>query len=885
MEDIMKKDMETKYNPKVVEDRLYADWVEKGYFHAEADENKEPYTIMIPPPNITGRLHMGHALNATLQDVLIRFKKLQGYNALWMPGTDHAAIATEVKIVEKMAEEGLTKASLGRDAFMKRAWQWYDDVGGVITKQFRKLGVACDWQRQRFTMDKGCSDAVLEVFVKLHEKGLIYRGERLVNWCTQCKTSISDAEVEHEDKQSGFWHFKYPIKDSDEYVVFATTRPETMLGDVAIAVNPSDERYAHLVGKTAIMPILGRELKIVADEYVKADFGTGMVKVTPAHDFNDFEIGVRHDLERINIMNDDGSINEAGGDNYAGLDRYEARKKIIAQMDDMGYFVRKEEITNAVGGHDRCGSVVEPLNKLQWFVKMEELARPALDAYKNGDLNIVPPRFGKVYSHWLEGIKDWCISRQLWWGHRIPAYHCEGCEHIEVAKIAPDKCPKCGGAVYQDEDSLDTWFSSALWPFSTLGWPEKTPELAHFYPTSVLVTAYEILFFWVIRMAFAGIEFMGELPFKDVLLHGVMRDDQGRKMSKSLGNGIDPLGIIEEYGADALRFSLATGNSPGNDLRFYIEKVESSRNFLNKIWNASRFIMMNLDNETAEATFGCLPSELTAADKWIISKANTLAKEVAENLDKYELGLAADKAYSFMWDEFCDWYIEMAKPRLYNADDETRLAALWTLQHILSTGLRLLHPFIPFITEEIYTSFGFGESILLADYPKYQDELNFPIEEGQMEQIKEAVRALRNMRSQMNVPPSRKAQTFVVSTNVDVRAVFEAGAKYIKSLAGANEVIVLSEKVGIDDNAVSVVVPSAEIFMPLAELVDMEKERERLQKEIKKLQGEVDRVNAKLNNQGFIAKAPANLVEEEKAKAAKYQEMLQVVQKQLEGLK
>ncbi|MCL2574879.1 MAG: valine--tRNA ligase [Defluviitaleaceae bacterium] len=881
----MKKDMETKYNPKVVEDRLYADWVEKGYFHAEADENKEPYTIMIPPPNITGRLHMGHALNATLQDVLIRFKKLQGYNALWMPGTDHAAIATEVKIVEKMAEEGLTKASLGRDAFMKRAWQWYDDVGGVITKQFRKLGVACDWQRQRFTMDKGCSDAVLEVFVKLHEKGLIYRGERLVNWCTQCKTSISDAEVEHEDKQSGFWHFKYPIKDSDEYVVFATTRPETMLGDVAIAVNPSDERYAHLVGKTAIMPILGRELKIVADEYVKADFGTGMVKVTPAHDFNDFEIGVRHDLERINIMNDDGSINEAGGDNYAGLDRYEARKKIIAQMDDMGYFVRKEEITNAVGGHDRCGSVVEPLNKLQWFVKMEELARPALDAYKNGDLNIVPPRFGKVYSHWLEGIKDWCISRQLWWGHRIPAYHCEGCEHIEVAKIAPDKCPKCGGAVYQDEDSLDTWFSSALWPFSTLGWPEKTPELAHFYPTSVLVTAYEILFFWVIRMAFAGIEFMGELPFKDVLLHGVMRDDQGRKMSKSLGNGIDPLGIIEEYGADALRFSLATGNSPGNDLRFYIEKVESSRNFLNKIWNASRFIMMNLDNETAEATFGCLPSELTAADKWIISKANTLAKEVAENLDKYELGLAADKAYSFMWDEFCDWYIEMAKPRLYNADDETRLAALWTLQHILSTGLRLLHPFIPFITEEIYTSFGFGESILLADYPKYQDELNFPIEEGQMEQIKEAVRALRNMRSQMNVPPSRKAQTFVVSTNVDVRAVFEAGAKYIKSLAGANEVIVLSEKVGIDDNAVSVVVPSAEIFMPLAELVDMEKERERLQKEIKKLQGEVDRVNAKLNNQGFIAKAPANLVEEEKAKAAKYQEMLQVVQKQLEGLK
>ncbi|MCL2753407.1 MAG: valine--tRNA ligase, partial [Defluviitaleaceae bacterium] len=756
----MKKEMYSKYNPKTVEDRLYDYWLKKQCFHAEVDESKEPYTIMIPPPNITGQLHMGHALNAVLQDTLIRWKKMQGYNTLWMPGTDHAAIATEVKIVEKLAEEGLTKADLGRDGFMKRAWQWYDDVGGIITKQFHKLGVACDWQRERFTMDEGLSDAVLEVFIRLYEKGLIYRGERLVNWCTKCNTSISDAEVEHEDKQGGFWHFKYPIKDSDEFVIFATTRPETMLGDVAIAVNPNDERYSHLVGKTAIMPILGRELKIVADEYVKADFGTGMVKVTPAHDFNDFDIGVRHNLERINIMNDDGSINEAGGE-YAGLDRYEARKKIITQMDEMGYFVRKEDISHAVGGHDRCGSVVEPLMKLQWFVKMEELAAPALAAYKNGNLNIVPPRFGKVYTHWLENIKDWCVSRQLWWGHRIPAYHCGDCEHITVAKIAPTTCTKCNSPnLLQDEDSLDTWFSSALWPFSTLGWPNKTPELAYFYPTNVLSTGHDILFFWVVRMAFAGIEFMGELPFKDVLLHGLIRDENGKKMSKSAGNGVDPLEVIEDYGADALRFSLATGNSPGNDLRFYIEKVEASRNFLNKIWNASRFIMMNLDSEIP--TGNDLPL-LQSADKWIISKANTLAKEVNENLEKYELGLAADKIYSFMWDEFCDWYIEMAKPRLYNADDDTRPAALWTLQHVLSTGLRLLHPFIPFITEEIYQSFNFGESIMLADFPMHQPEYNFATEETQMEQIKEAVRSLRNLRNQMNVPPSRKAKTFVVS--------------------------------------------------------------------------------------------------------------------------
>ncbi|MCL2169332.1 MAG: valine--tRNA ligase [Defluviitaleaceae bacterium] len=877
----MKKEMETKYNPKVVEDRLYANWLEKGYFHAEVDEGREPYTIMIPPPNITGQLHIGHALNGTTQDILIRFKKMQGFNTLWMPGTDHAAIATEVKIVERMTAEGLTKAGLGREGFMERAWAWNDEFGGIITKQFHKLGLACDWERARFTMDDGLSRAVTEVFVRLHEKGYVYRGERLVNWCPDCKTSISDAEVEHEEKTGGFWHFKYPVVGTDalgrpQFVTFATTRPETMLGDTAIAVNPDDERYAHLVGKTAVMPILGREIPIVADSYVKADFGTGMVKVTPAHDFNDFEIGTRHDLPRINILNDDGSINEAGGA-YAGLDRYVARKKIIAEMDSLGYFVKKEDISHSVGCHDRCGTVVEPMLKLQWFVKMESLAAPALKAYQDGKLKIVPPRFGKVYTHWLENIKDWCISRQLWWGHRIPAWHC-GCGEIAVSRVAPNACPKCKGTdLHQDEDSLDTWFSSALWPFSTLGWPEETPELKYFYPTNVLVTGSDILFFWVVRMVFSGIEFMGEVPFSDVYFTGLIRDEHGVKMSKSAGNGVDPLDIINEYGADTLRFCLSTGTTPGNDSRLSTEKIEASRNFLNKIWNASRFIMMNLEN-------GGSSHGLTAADKWIISRLNSLSREVTENLDKYELGLAADKLYTFMWDEFCDWYIEMAKPRLYNAADTSRPAALWTLQHVLSAGLRMLHPFIPFITEEIYTSFGFGESIMLSDFPKYQDEMNFPAEEGQIEQIKEAVRALRNMRSQMDVPPSRKAKTFVVSADSGVRGIFEAGAAYICALAGASEVVVLSEKVGIKDNTVSVIVPSAEIFMPLADLVDFAKERARLEKEVEKLTKEVERVTSKLNNQGFVAKAPAHLIDEERAKEAKYLEMLEGVKQQLAQL-
>jgi len=876
----MKKELETRYDPKNVEDRLYADWLAAGHFHAAVDESKTPYTIMIPPPNVTGQLHIGHALDATLQDILIRTKRMQGYNVLWMPGTDHAAIATETKIVEDMAKDGLTKADLGRDGFMERAWAWYEKYGSTIIGQLEKMGSSCDWERTRFTMDEGLSDAVLEVFVRLHEKGLIYRGERLINWCTHCQTSISDAEVEHEEKQGGFWHFKYPVKGMEGvFVQFATTRPETMLGDVAIAVNPDDERYAHLVGKTAVMPILGREIPIIADDYVKTDFGTGMVKITPAHDFNDFEIGMRHNLPLINIMNDDGTINENGAA-YAGLDRYAARKRIVEEMEGLGLFVKKDSITHAVGAHDRCNTIVEPLNKLQWFVKMETLAKPAIDAYNSGKLNIVPPRFGKVYLHWLENIRDWCISRQLWWGHRIPAYYC-GCGEVVVAKAMPKSCPKCSGTSFvQDEDSLDTWFSSALWPFSTLGWPQDTPELRHFYPTNVLVTAHDLIFFWVIRMVFSGLEFMDDIPFKDVYFHGLIRDEQGRKMSKSLGNGIDPLEVIEKYGADALRFGLATGNSPGNDLRFYEEKVEQARNFLNKIWNSARFIMMNLDDAPPVAEIG----ELTAADRWIISLANKLAADVTKNIDDYELGVAADKVYSFMWDEFCDWYIEMAKPRLYNADDPTRQAALWTLTHVLTIGLKLLHPFIPFITDEIYTTLGSQGSIMVSDWPKFEEKYNFAAEETEIEHIKEAVRAIRNARANMNVPPSRKAKVFVVSADGALRDIFGRGEKYIMALAAAAEVVVQADKTGIEDNAVSIVVPGAEIYMPLADLVDFEKEKARLAKEIEKLEKEVGRVTAKLGNPGFVDKAPAKVIEEEREKEKKYKEMLAVVTEQLRAI-
>lgn len=695
----MSKELAKNYDPSIVEDRIYQNWLDKGYFHAEVDKTKKPFTIVIPPPNITGHLHMGHALDNTMQDILIRWKRMQGYNALWVPGTDHAAISTEVKIVNKMREEGLTKEDIGREGFLKRAWAWKEEYGSTILNQLKKLGSSCDWERERFTMDAGLSDAVLTVFCKLYEKGYIYQGEKLINWCPTCQTTISDAEVEHEDKQGGFWHIKYPIKGTDRFLEFATTRPETMLGDTAIAVHPDDERYKDIVGKVCVVPFVNREIPIIADEYVDMEFGTGVVKITPAHDPNDFEVGERHNLPKINILNDDGTINANGG-KFEGMDRYDARKQIVEELDEMGLFIRKEEINHAVGVHDRCHTVIEPLIKKQWFVKMEELAKPALDAYYNKDLKFVPDRFGKIYTHWLEDIHDWCISRQLWWGHRIPAYYCE-CGEVIVSKEAPKTCPKCGSTnIKQDEDCLDTWFSSALWPFSTLGWPEQTEELKHFYPTSVLVTGYDIIFFWVVRMVFSAMEQMGEVPFKTVLIHGLVRDEQGRKMSKSLGNGIDPLEVIKDYGADALRLTLITGNAPGNDMRFYYSRMDNSRNFGNKLWNAARFVMMHIGDSEPKLD----KSKLTSADKWILSKVNTLAKEVTDNLDNYELGIAVQKVYDFIWDEYCDWYIEMVKPRLYNEEDETREAALWTLKTVLINALKMLHPFEPFITEEIFTS-------------------------------------------------------------------------------------------------------------------------------------------------------------------------------------
>ena len=704
----MSKELAKNYDPSIVEDRIYQNWLDKGYFHAEVDKTKKPFTIVIPPPNITGHLHMGHALDNTMQDILIRWKRMQGYNALWVPGTDHAAISTEVKIVNKMREEGLTKEDIGREGFLKRAWAWKEEYGSTILNQLKKLGSSCDWERERFTMDAGLSDAVLTVFCKLYEKGYIYQGEKLINWCPTCQTTISDAEVEHEDKQGGFWHIKYPIKGTDRFLEFATTRPETMLGDTAIAVHPDDERYKDIVGKVCVVPFVNREIPIIADEYVDMEFGTGVVKITPAHDPNDFEVGERHNLPKINILNDDGTINANGG-KFEGMDRYDARKQIVEELDEMGLFIRKEEINHAVGVHDRCHTVIEPLIKKQWFVKMEELAKPALDAYYNKDLKFVPDRFGKIYTHWLEDIHDWCISRQLWWGHRIPAYYCE-CGEVIVSKEAPKTCPKCGSTnIKQDEDCLDTWFSSALWPFSTLGWPEQTEELKHFYPTSVLVTGFDIIFFWVVRMVFSAMEQMGEVPFKTVLIHGLVRDEQGRKMSKSLGNGIDPLEVIKDYGADALRLTLITGNAPGNDMRFYYSRMDNSRNFGNKLWNAARFVMMHIGDSEPKLD----KSKLTSADKWILSKVNTLAKEVTDNLDNYELGIAVQKVYDFIWDEYCDWYIEMVKPRLYNEEDETREAALWTLKTVLINALKMLHPFEPFITEEIFTSIQSEEETIM----------------------------------------------------------------------------------------------------------------------------------------------------------------------------
>ncbi|MCT4686502.1 valine--tRNA ligase [Vallitalea sp.] len=878
----MGKNLDKTYDPSKVEGRLYQKWMDNKYFHAEVDRTKKPFSIVIPPPNITGQLHMGHALDNTMQDILIRFKRMQGHSALWQPGTDHASIATEVKIVKKMAEEGITKEDIGREKFLERAWQWKEEYGGVIVDQLKKLGSSCDWDRERFTLDEGLSKAVEEVFIKYYNKGYIYKGSKLVNWCPVCQTTISEAEVEHEEKNGHFWHIKYPIVGSDDFVEIATTRPETMLGDTAVAVHPDDERYSDLIGKKVILPLVNKEIPVVADKYVDKEFGTGVVKITPAHDPNDFEVGLRHNLEQINVMNDDGSINKNGG-KYQGLDRYQARKQMVKDLDEQGLLVKVKEHTHNVGMHDRCKSVIEPMIKQQWFVKMEELAKPAIRALKSGDLKFVPARYGKIYLHWLENIRDWCISRQLWWGHRIPAYYCEDCGEIIVSKEAPEKCTKCSGTKFhQDEDSLDTWFSSALWPFSTLGWPENTDELGYFFPTNVLVTGYDIIFFWVVRMVFSSMEFMGEVPFDTVLIHGLVRDSQGRKMSKSLGNGIDPLEVIKQYGADALRLTLMTGNAPGNDMRYYDEKVEASRNFANKIWNASRFILMNLENiEEREVAL----DELTPADRWILSKANTLVKDVTENMEKYELGIAVAKLYDFIWEEFCDWYIEMVKPRLYNDDDDTKAAALWTLRNVLITSLKLLHPYMPFITEEIFTFLqDKEESIMVSNWPEFKEEWNFTAEESEIELIKQAVRSIRNVRAEMNVPPSKKAKVFVVSDKEEVRNTFQKGKVFFATLGYANEVVIQNNKDGIDNDAVSTVIEDATIFMPFAELVDIQKEIERLKAEEKKLESELDRVNKKLANERFVSKAPEKVVAEEKAKLEKYSSMMEQVKERLNNL-
>ena len=877
------KELEKTYNPADIEDRLYQKWLDGKYFHAEVNRSKKPFTIVMPPPNITGQLHMGHALDNTMQDILIRYKRMQGYEALWQPGTDHAAIATEVKVIDKLKKKGVDKADLGRDGFLKECWKWRDEYGTRIVNQLHKLGSSADWDRERFTMDHGCSDAVLEVFVKLYEKGYIYKGSRIINWCPVCQTSISDAEVEHVEQNGFFWHINYPVVgEPGRFVEIATTRPETMLGDTAVAVNPEDERYQDIVGKMLKLPLTDREIPVIADPYVDKEFGTGCVKITPAHDPNDFEVGKRHNLEEIIILNDDATVNVPGP--YFGMDRYEARKAIVADLEAQGLLVKVVPHSHNVGTHDRCKTTVEPMVKQQWFVKMEEMAKPAIEALKNGSLTFVPESFGKTYLHWLEGIRDWCISRQLWWGHRIPAYYCQECGEIVVSKEAPHACPKCGcTSLKQDEDTLDTWFSSALWPFSTLGWPEKTEDLDYFYPTDVLVTGYDIIFFWVIRMVFSGLEQTGKLPFHTVLIHGLVRDSEGRKMSKSLGNGIDPLEVIDKYGADALRMTLITGNAPGNDMRFYWERVENSRNFANKVWNASRFIMMNI--EKAAQSCEVALDRLTMADKWIVSKVNTLTMEVTENLDKYELGIALQKVYDFIWEEFCDWYIEMVKPRLYNEEDDTKAAAIWTLKHVLIQALKLLHPFMPFISEEIFCNLQEEEeTIMVSQWPVYRDDWNFAKEEQSTETIKEAVRAIRGVRSSMNVPPSKKATVYVVSEDAGLLQIFEHSKSFFAALGYAGEVILQENKEGIADDAVSAVIHKAVIYMPFADLVDIEKEIERLRGEEKRLAGELARSRGMLGNEKFVNRAPEAKIAEERAKLEKYEQMMEQVKIRLAQL-
>ncbi len=881
----MKKELGKNYDPKDIEDRLYTKWVSKKYFHAEVNPDKKPYTIVIPPPNITGQLHMGHALDNTLQDIIIRFKRMQGFEALWLPGTDHASIATEAKIVEAMKEEGISKEDIGREKFLERAWDWKKQYGGRIVSQLKKMGSSCDWDRERFTMDEGCNKAVKEVFVKLYEKGLIYRGERIINWCPTCLTSISDAEVEYEDQKGHFWHLRYPFADGSGYINLATTRPETLLGDTAVAVNPNDERYKDMIGKMLVLPIVHREIPLVADDYVDMEFGTGVVKITPAHDPNDFEVGLRHDLPIINVMTDDAKIVE-DYPQYAGMDRYEAREAIVKDLEAEGALVKVEDHDHNVGTCYRCGTTVEPRVSKQWFVKMKPLAGPAIDAVKNGETKFVPDHFNKTYFHWLENIRDWCISRQLWWGHQIPAFYCDDCGELVVTKENTCNCPKCGKEMRQDPDTLDTWFSSALWPFSTLGWPDETEEMKYFYPTNTLVTGYDIIPFWVMRMMFSGIEQTGQVPFDTVLIHGLVRDSQGRKMSKSLGNGIDPLEVIDKYGADALRLTLVTGNAPGNDMRFYWERVEASRNFANKVWNASRFIMMNFDQNEELINKEVDSSQFTQADKWILAKCNQLAKDVTALMETFDLGIAVQKIYDFIWEEFCDWYIEMVKPRLYNEEDETKAAALYTLKTVLIDALKLLHPYMPFITEEIYCTLVGDEdaSIMIADWPVYDEAKNYAADMDAVERIKEAVKGIRNVRGEMNVPPSKKAKVIVVTEDADVKAIFETNNVFFATLGFASEVVIQSDKTGIEQDAVSVVIDKGTIYMPFAELVDVAKEIERLQKEEKKLMGELKRSEGMLGNPNFVNKAPAQKIEEEKAKLEKYQSMMAQVKERLAQL-
>ena len=913
MEERHSTELAKTYDPRGLEDRLYQKWLDRKYFRAEVDYDRKPFTIVIPPPNITGQLHMGHALDNTMQDILIRFKRMQGYNALWQPGTDHAAISTEVKIIEKLKEEGIDKYDLGREKFLERAWDWKREYGGRIISQLRKMGSSCDWDRERFTMDDGCNRAVTEVFVKMHEKGYIYKGARIINWCPVCNTSISDAEVEYEEQAGHLWHIKYPVMQEDgtpsdtEFLTFATTRPETMLGDTAVAIHPEDERYAHLIGKSVMLPLMDRVIPVVTDTYVDREFGTGVVKITPAHDPNDFEVGKRHDLPVINVMNDDATINENGG-RFAGMERYEARKAIVKELEELGLLVKIEDYSHNVGTHDRCGTTIEPLVKEQWFVKMEELIKPAVEAVKKGEIRLVPERMEKTYFNWTDNIRDWCISRQLWWGHRIPAYYCDECGEVVVSRNAPDACPKCGGKHFtQDPDVLDTWFSSALWPFETLGWPDETEDLKYFYPTDVLVTGYDIIFFWVIRMIFSGYEQMGEKPFHTVLFHGLIRDSQGRKMSKSLGNGIDPLELIDQYGADALRLTLITGNAPGNDMRFYYERMENSRNFANKVWNASRFIMMNMNGKNVTEA----PAEtLQPVDRWILSRLNTLIKDVTANMENYELGIAVQKVVDYLWDEFCDWYIEMVKPRLYNTDDAaSQNAALWTLKTVLTDALKLLHPYMPFISEEIFCTLrdmagdsSLEESIVISRWPLYREDRSFPKEEKDIEIIKQAVRAVRNIRNDSNVPPSRKTSIYVVSDREDIIRTFTEGRLFFASLAYANEVRMVlkagegektftengqdvnAQMEGIVKDAVSVVIPGATLYIPFAELVDVAQEVERLNKEKKRLEGELARVNGMLSNERFLSKAPEEKIAQEREKLSKYTQMMEQVELRLSQL-